>query len=291
MRPPILGLHLPTQCRVRQACPHTHPQLAQMPMPLPCQLPWRLPFTGPLLLLSLFDGVGASMLALLAMGATFAALSYEIDADAVEVVQRSFRHVHCLGDIYDFCPSHVQSWLASRRFAAVFVCGRSPCQDVSQLRGTPPGMSSQRTRLFHAVPRSPMRAVSLWTSFALPAPSWSSWRTSMRLMVLTPAWRDCKPTGWTRSCGPASTNFKDQNGPCNLKEPLRARLSVCKAVAPTPSMPRCPCSRLALARMPTCSSHHAFPGLMEATAAPHLATSSQVPQALGGRAPCDHALT
>ena len=61
-------------------------------------------------------------------------LRAEIDEDAVEVAQHAFRRAKCLGDVLHVDPAQVRPWLATKCFAAVLVCGGSPCQDVSQLK-------------------------------------------------------------------------------------------------------------------------------------------------------------
>ena len=46
---------------------------------------------GPVLVLSLFDGIGALLIALLALGASFAAMCWETDPDAAYVTQKTFQ--------------------------------------------------------------------------------------------------------------------------------------------------------------------------------------------------------
>ena len=119
--------------------------------PLP-QLQWALPWTGPVLVLSLFDGIGALLIALLALGASFAAMCWETDPDAVYVTQKTFRHVKHMGDVHDFDPAQVAVQLRRGHFTAILVAGGSPCQDVSPLHSGRPGLASARSQLFRAVP-------------------------------------------------------------------------------------------------------------------------------------------
>ena len=46
--------------------------------PLP-QLPWRSPWDAPVLLVSLFDGIGRALFAMMALGMSFAAVAVECD--------------------------------------------------------------------------------------------------------------------------------------------------------------------------------------------------------------------
>ena len=119
--------------------------------PLP-QLPWKLPWSGPLLVLSLFDGVGSLLLSLLALGATFAALAWETDSDAVYITRKTLRHLRHMGDVHSFDPACVEDLLVSHKFTAVLVAGGSPCQDVSLLKANRPGLQSARSLLFNSVP-------------------------------------------------------------------------------------------------------------------------------------------
>ncbi|CAE7369278.1 unnamed protein product [Symbiodinium sp. CCMP2592] len=59
--------------------------------PLP-QLPWPPPL-WPVLLISLFDGIGGAILACLALGMTIAAVAMELDEEASHVCKSAFRHV------------------------------------------------------------------------------------------------------------------------------------------------------------------------------------------------------
>ncbi|CAE7409333.1 DNA (cytosine-5)-methyltransferase 3A [Symbiodinium microadriaticum] len=85
---------------------------------------------GPVLVLSLFDGIGALLIALLALGASFAAMCWETDPDA----------------------AYVAVQLRRGHFTVILVAGGSPCQDVSPLHSGRPGLASARSQLFRAVP-------------------------------------------------------------------------------------------------------------------------------------------
>lgn len=58
------------------------------------QLAWEWPWAGPILVISLFDGMGSTLLALLALGVTFSAVAFEVESDAA-----SFRNVIQGGDV------------------------------------------------------------------------------------------------------------------------------------------------------------------------------------------------
>ena len=107
---------------------------------------------GPILVLSLFDGVGAVFAALIMLGACFHALAWETNQDAVEVCRKSFRPIHHCGDVLQFHPSQIEPFVTSRQYSAVLVIGGSPCQDVSLLKKNRPGAQSDRTQLFAALP-------------------------------------------------------------------------------------------------------------------------------------------
>ena len=107
---------------------------------------------GPILVLSLFDGVGTVFAALIMLGACFHALAWETNQDAVEVCRKSFRPIHHCGDVLQFHPSQIEPFVTSRQYSAVLVIGGSPCQDVSLLKKNRPGAQSDRTQLFTAVP-------------------------------------------------------------------------------------------------------------------------------------------
>ena len=161
MRP--LTQHSPTagsiplrQSTMKSPFPSTLPQSQPFvtyrgSSPLP-QLRWSLPFTGPQIVLSLFDGVGSLFTALVMLGACFHALAWETNEDAIEVCQRTFQPVHHCDDVLHFDRSQVEPFLASRSYSAVIVMGGSPCQDASLLKSDRPGATSSRTQLFNAIP-------------------------------------------------------------------------------------------------------------------------------------------
>ena len=116
------GLHVGPQC--------LHPEWESMPVvtyvgssPLP-QLPWPAPRHEPVPLVSLFDGIGGALVALMALGMTFAAVCVEWDSQAVQIVQRSFRHVRHWPDVTTFDIALLEPALQSRRFSSVLVIGQ-----------------------------------------------------------------------------------------------------------------------------------------------------------------------
>ena len=90
--------------------------------PLP-QLPWPTPRHEPVLLVSLFDGIGGALVASMALGMNFAAVCIEHDPEAVQVVQGCFRHVMHWPDVTTFDVSLLQPALQSGRFCTVVVIG------------------------------------------------------------------------------------------------------------------------------------------------------------------------
>ena len=115
--------------------------------PLP-QLPWPTPRHEPVLLVSLFDGIGGALVASMALGMNFAAVCIEHDPEAVQVVQGCFRHVMHWPDVTKFDVSLLQPALQSGRFCTVVVIG-SPCQQASQQKG----LDADASQFLEYVPR------------------------------------------------------------------------------------------------------------------------------------------
>ena len=140
--------------------------------PLP-QLPWRLPWTGPILLISLFDGVGAVLVALLAMGAVFAAITVELQEDLAAAVRASFANVWQQSDATAFDLGMVREILTAGGYTAILIVGGSPCQDVSMLNRRRAGISSARTQLFQCVPQVTAACEGMLRDMGLSMPVFS----------------------------------------------------------------------------------------------------------------------
>ena len=120
--------------------------------PLP-QLPWRSPWDAPILLISLFDGIGGALLALTALGMSFAAVAIECNEEASAVVRAAFRNVQTIKNAEDFQAEAMLQVIQSGRFSLVLVMGGSPCQQVSRLNPSRAGLRSAESLLFRHVPR------------------------------------------------------------------------------------------------------------------------------------------
>ena len=117
------------------------------------QLPWSLHHVGPVLVVSLFDGIGALFIALLALGLSFHAVAVESCPTAAGVCRASFRNVLHFDDVKDFTAEQIRPILSNNAFSAILVAGGSPCQDISVLHQQRRGLRSERTMLFQHVPR------------------------------------------------------------------------------------------------------------------------------------------
>ena len=76
----------------------------------------------------LVHGVGAALVALLSLGATFAAVAVESDPHAARVTQACFQNVVLWGDVHTFVRS-LRKVLVAVKFSVV---GNSPCHEASQ---------------------------------------------------------------------------------------------------------------------------------------------------------------
>ena len=94
------------------------------------------------------------LVALMALGMTFAAVCVERDSQAVQIVQRSFRHVRHWPDVTTFDIALLEPALQSRRFSSVFGdrAGSPPCQQASLLNAGHKGSDAAASRLFEYVP-------------------------------------------------------------------------------------------------------------------------------------------
>ena len=138
--------------------------------PLP-QTHWSLHDKGPLLfVISLFDGIGAAFVAMLALGLTFRAVAVELDPVAAGVCAASFRNVTHFPDAKLFTAACLRQEFQTHAYAAVLVIGGSPCQDISQLNRGRKGLHAPRTQLFAEVPRVAQECRDLLASLHISIP-------------------------------------------------------------------------------------------------------------------------
>ena len=137
--------------------------------PLP-QSDWSLHSLGPIFVISLFDGIGAAFVALLALGLTFRAVAVETDPIARKVSAASFRNVVHYSDVREFRANCLRQEFVAHEYAAILVIGGSPCQDISQLNMHRRGLHAPRTRLFAEVPRVAQECRDLLASLQLHVP-------------------------------------------------------------------------------------------------------------------------
>lgn len=95
----------------------------------------------PLVVLSLFDGLGAIWQALHNLGIPTIGYSSEVQADAIEVVKQRWPNVKHLGDIKSIEAKDILEKVD-------LVVGGFPCQDVSAMNRYRPGLHGPRSSLF-----------------------------------------------------------------------------------------------------------------------------------------------
>ncbi|CAE7300004.1 DNMT3A, partial [Symbiodinium necroappetens] len=137
--------------------------------PLP-QTHWSLHDKGPIFVISLFDGIGAAFVALLALGVTFRAVAVEMDPVATGVCAASFRNVAHFPDARSFTAACLRQEFQTHAYAAVLVLGGSPCQDISRLNRSRKGLNAPRTQLFAEIPRVAQECRDLLASLNTPIP-------------------------------------------------------------------------------------------------------------------------
>ncbi|KAG6547886.1 hypothetical protein Mapa_010706 [Marchantia paleacea] len=94
----------------------------------------------PLVVLSLFDGIGGVWAALENLGIPFIGYSCEVNAEAMKVTKRNYSSVRHLGDIRTLKRADIKEKID-------LVVGGFPCQDLSSL-GAKLGLHGSRSRLF-----------------------------------------------------------------------------------------------------------------------------------------------
>ena len=134
---------------------------------LPEALP-RLPLIarskGPVLLLSLFDGIGCAAITLAALGLQFVLVAIEIELALSQACQSCFTHAFHFADVRDFHVGQLPAALRKSPFWMILVVGGSPCQGNSVLNRSRQGMGDPRTRLFQHVKRVFNECKSAWPS-------------------------------------------------------------------------------------------------------------------------------
>ncbi|KAL3700402.1 hypothetical protein R1sor_018424 [Riccia sorocarpa] len=94
----------------------------------------------PLVVLSLFDGIGGVWVALDRLGIPFIGYSCEVKQTATQVVKHRYGNVHHFGDVMDLDKDDIQEKVD-------LVIGGFPCQDLSCM-GLRRGLHGSRSRLF-----------------------------------------------------------------------------------------------------------------------------------------------
>ena len=137
------------------------------------QVPWELPWSGPVLVVSVFDGIGGVLSALLALGCTFSVICVEQDEILSLAVRRQFANVFYQRDALKFEPEMVKEILQDGGYTALLVVGGSPCQDLSLLNRHRQGLASARTQLFKCIPRIAQQCESVVNELHLDIPVFS----------------------------------------------------------------------------------------------------------------------
>ncbi|KAL2651864.1 hypothetical protein R1flu_019992 [Riccia fluitans] len=99
--------------------------------------PWT---DKPLVVLSLFDGIGGIWVALESLGIPFIGYSCEVKQDATQVVKHRYGKVHHLGDVMDLDKDDIKDKVD-------LIVGGFPCQDLSCM-GHRIGLHGKQSRLF-----------------------------------------------------------------------------------------------------------------------------------------------
>lgn len=97
----------------------------------------------PVILLSVFDGMGSAALILKDMGCRVSLyLFWEVDPACVALLQHHFPEVHVRGDFLRDDPKDVAAKIAQHDPSCtmvVLIIGAPPCPDFSQIHECPPG--------------------------------------------------------------------------------------------------------------------------------------------------------
>ena len=120
--------------------------------PLP-QLPFAAQNHGKLLVVSLFDGVGALLVALLALSLSFVAVAVESDVNCSSCVDECFENLVSFADAATLQLSDFLPLLEGQDFDDVLIFGGAPCQGESSLNKQRKGLADPRSQLAWCVPR------------------------------------------------------------------------------------------------------------------------------------------
>ena len=108
---------------------------------------------GPILLISLFDGIGCAAITLASLGLPFSFGAVELDQALSEACAACFPHSWHFPDARSFSIADLPRDLLGADFWMILIVGGSPCQGNSALNRTRQGMGDPRTRLFRHIRR------------------------------------------------------------------------------------------------------------------------------------------
>ena len=117
--------------------------LPRMPLQARCR--------GPILLISLFDGIGCAAITLASLGLPFSFVAVELDQALSEACTACFPHSWHFPDARSFSIANLPRDLLEADFWVILIVGGSPCQGNSALNRTRQGMGDPRTRLFRHI--------------------------------------------------------------------------------------------------------------------------------------------
>ena len=107
----------------------------------------KLSTTGVILVISMFDGMGCLLLALLALGARVHYVGVELDTEAAACVKANVSQYQHFKDVRDFAFRDLQPAIDKSSFDAILIAGGSPCQGNSRLNPGAAGLDDTRTML------------------------------------------------------------------------------------------------------------------------------------------------
>ena len=113
------------------------------------QSTWTTPFHGTILVISLFDGIGGLLLALLALNVKFFYVAVECDEEATACIKANVSEIMCFKDVATFKFQDIRAQLKDREFDAILVAGGSPCQGNSSLNPKARGLKDPRSQMFY----------------------------------------------------------------------------------------------------------------------------------------------
>ena len=110
------------------------------------QLPWPTSKEGTVLVLDLWSGISACLVALLSLGINCVALCVEKQPEVAAYTRRCFPDAVHMEYVEDLTPELLGPVLARRKFSALLVGGGSPCQGNSFLNKHRKGMGDVRSQ-------------------------------------------------------------------------------------------------------------------------------------------------